>query len=204
MQALDVHDAVAAVAGAVCAGGVLDGIEGDADAAVAGGVGVGVGVGLEAQAVEFGDDAGELAEGRARVAAVARTVGVVVEHPGSVRLDHVVGVELDRSEPQALIDRGRVDGFAQIRAEGGIRIHRVEEGGDDTAGELALVAGAEQQVHLGQRNLGLDDRGDAGGAGHPQPGEQHAIAALGRVHREVARPGGEACGDGVSTCTRAP
>ena len=47
---------------------------------------------------------------------------LVVECPRGVRLGHIVGVELDRSEAQALVDGGRVDGFAQTRAEGGIRI----------------------------------------------------------------------------------
>lgn len=168
LQALDVNYAVAAVAGGVGAGGLLDRIEGDADAAVS----RRMGVGLEAEPVDLGDYAGEFAEAR------GRAVGVVVEHPDGVRLDHVVGVELDRAEAQALVDGGGVDGLAQIRAEGGIRIHRMEEGGDDATRELAIGAGAEQQVYLGERRLRLDDGGDAGGAGHAQAGEQLARATL--------------------------
>ena len=69
VQALDVHDAVATVAGAVRARRVLDRVEREPDAAVAGGVGVG----LEAQPVEFADDARPSSpSGVARPAADAR------------------------------------------------------------------------------------------------------------------------------------
>ena len=187
MQALDVHDPVAPVAGSVRPGRALDRVEREPDAGVA----RRVRVGLEAEPVELADHRAELAVGVARAAALPRPVRVVLEHQRRVRLDHVVGVELDRPEAQAVARRRRVDGVAELRAERGIRPHRMEQRGDHAGGEHALVERALEERQLGERHLRLDHGGDAERRRHAHARHELAVPALGRVHRDVALQLGE-------------
>ncbi len=113
-------------------------------------------------------------------------VGVVVEHPGGVRLDHVVGVQLHRPEPQQ-VARGRaVDGLPQLAPEGGVGVDRVEQRCDDARREQPGIARPVEEAQLGERHLRLDDGGDAARGGEREAAEQLAVTALRRVHRNVA------------------
>ena len=187
VQALDVHDPVAPVAGSVRPGRALDRVEREPDAGVA----RRVRVGLEPEPVELADHRAELAVGVARTAALPGPVRVVLEHQRRVRLDHVVGVELDRPEAQAVAHRRRVDGVAELRAERGIRPHRMEQRGDHAGGEHALGERALEERQLGERHLRLDHGGDAERRRHAHARHELAVPALGRVHRDVALQLGE-------------
>jgi hypothetical protein len=175
MEVFHVHDPVPAVVCPIGARRLLDRVESEPDSRIAGGVGVD----LETHPVQFPQHVDEFTPRVAGTAPHTRPVGVVVEHQRGVRLDDVVGVELDRAEPQHRIGRRAVDRGPQARAERAVGADRMEEGGDHPRGEHPLAEGTFEQRQLAKRHLGFDDRRDAERGGHPHAGSQLPVPALG-------------------------
>src|SRR5699024_9884223 len=127
VETFDMYYSVPTVLCAVDALSVLNGIEGEPDTAVAGGVSVR----LEAESVELGDDLREFADRCRWVSVVARTIGIVVKHPGGVRLDDIICIQLDRAESESIAARRIVHGCAQVLTKIGRGIDGMEQGSDD-------------------------------------------------------------------------
>jgi hypothetical protein len=175
VQAFDVDDAVPSVTHPVGPRGVLDGIEGEADAGITGGVRVG----LEPHSVEFGDDVDQGAAGMARSPAHARAIGVILEHECRVGFDHVVGVELDRPETQHRAGGRAIDGVAQSLPEFAIGSDRVEQCRDHPRREDSLGERSFEQRQFGKGHLGFDYGRDSERGGHAHARAQFAIPTLG-------------------------
>ncbi|SIJ05698.1 Uncharacterised protein [Mycobacteroides abscessus subsp. abscessus] len=157
VEALDVDDSVTTILCRIGHRGGFDGVEREPDSSVTSGMSVR----LEAEPVELRDDLAQFADRCRGVSTVARPVGVVVQHPRGVRLDDIIGIELDRPEAETVSSWGIVDCGSQVLAKFRCGIDRVEESGDDPRREPVLTQCSFEQPDLRNRNLRFDDGGDA-------------------------------------------
>ena len=104
-------------------GRLLDRVERQADAGITGGVGVG----LETHPVQFAQHVDQFAARIAGPAPHPGSVGVVLQHQCGMRFDDVVGVELDRAEPEHRMIGSLVDRVAKSLPEGAVGAHRMEQ-----------------------------------------------------------------------------
>jgi len=176
MDALHVHDLVARVARPEDAAAPFDGVEHRADAAIA----RGVRERLEPAPLQLDEEGGELAGRPERVACGVGPVGVGRQHRGGVRLDHVVDVELDRRDAQAIVPEP-AHRLLELVEPGARRAGQAQQRGDQPRAERALAAGSFEQREVVQAVLWLDDGGDAQRGGHVERGDQPLVLGVAAV-----------------------